>query len=163
MKLPSSFLSYESSRTPFPHPSSLMSVPALATSKIPTKPRGLCSSHSGVPPRFSWQGCDLSCCGTLPQQSVTEVSQGDHGNVLHQRQQKCLKLNHPTQLGLESWNEILIILSILETGEESKCDFSVVLIFFFFFTRCSVECLCLGGGRLCQRCHTSGLREAICN
>lgn len=98
MKLSSTFPSYESSRTPFPCPSSLMSLPALAMSKVPTKPRGLCPAHSGVPPGFPGRAVTWSCCGILPHQSVTEMPQGC-GTVLHQRQQKCLKLNHRTQLG----------------------------------------------------------------
>lgn len=52
------------------------------------------------PPRFSWQGCDLVLLWDSA--SVTEVPQGDHGDVLHQRQQNCLKLNHCTQLGSQS-------------------------------------------------------------
>lgn len=88
-------------------------------------------------PRFSWQGVTWSCCGALPQHSVRSAT-GRPGSVPHQRQQNCLKLNRCTQLGLQSWNEILIILSVFRNWRRIKMWF-LSCLFGDFFTRCSVD------------------------
>lgn len=51
------------------------------------------------------------------------------------------------ELKITSWSSCLF----LEAGEESMWVLGL-------FTCCSGECICLGGGRLLQCCHTSGLQ-----
>lgn len=111
---------------------------------------------SQVSPRFSRLGCDLVLLWDLPQQSVTQVPpwQCPASEAAELFTIKPV-LSWADGAKMRSWLSYLF----LETGEESKGNY--FLIFFFYMLQCRMS---LSGWRqLCQHCHTSGLREAICD
>lgn len=130
MKLPSSFPSYESSRTPFPRPS-LMSVPALAMSKVPTKPRVFCPARSGILPRFSWQGCGLCAVGLC------------HRKVSHKwdcpapEATELFQIKPSYSAGLIELKWDLIILSVFRNWRRIKMGY--FFFFFFYMLQCRMS------------------------